>query len=278
MPGLDDVHLDPDARPPGGYKPDGSRPRSTTTWLWVILILVAVGIAAYFWWARWRSVPAATEVSAPVPAEVAAPQASEEDLGPLPPLDASDALVRELAQALSSNPDFTAWLATEGLVRRATVVVDNVAEGVSPARHLGFAAPTGRFAVEEGAGGPVVAEESFRRYDRIAGAVAAIDVEGAARLYRRLEPLFDQAYRDLGYPDRRFRETLAKAIGSLLAVPAPPGPIAVESTLTGYHYRDPRLEGLTAAQKQLLRMGPDNVRRVQDVLRRFAAALGLQVE
>ena len=47
---------------------------------------------------------------------------------PLPELDASDEFVRKLVEALSANPGWAKWLATEGLVRRFVVVVDNVAE------------------------------------------------------------------------------------------------------------------------------------------------------
>ena len=40
-----------------------------------------------------------------------------------------------------------------------------------------------------------------------------------------------------------------------------------------YAYSDPRLESLTPAQKQLLRMGPANVRKIQARLRGIANAL-----
>ena len=43
----------------------------------------------------------------------------------------------------------------------------------------------------------------------------------------------------------------------------------------GYAYVDPRLESLSAAQKQLLRMGPENVRTIQAKLREIALALGI---
>ena len=42
-----------------------------------------------------------------------------------------------------------------------------------------------------------------------------------------------------------------------------------------YQYADPQVEGLTAAQKQLLRTGPRNVRMVQSALRQLALALGI---
>jgi hypothetical protein len=42
-----------------------------------------------------------------------------------------------------------------------------------------------------------------------------------------------------------------------------------------WRYEDPGLEDLSPAQKQLLRMGPANVRRVQRQLRALAQALGI---
>jgi hypothetical protein len=104
-----------------------------------------------------------------------------------------------------------------------------------------------------------------------------MDSRGLARLYRKLEPLLDEAYRDLGYPDGRFREPLAAAIRSLLATPVPPERVALAPAVESYRYADPRFEQLTPAQKLLLRMGQRNVRRVQAKLRELAAALGLEV-
>jgi hypothetical protein len=42
-----------------------------------------------------------------------------------------------------------------------------------------------------------------------------------------------------------------------------------------YGFADPKLESLTAAEKQLLRTGPGNTRVVQAKLREIARALGL---
>ena len=42
-----------------------------------------------------------------------------------------------------------------------------------------------------------------------------------------------------------------------------------------YAYDDERLESLTRAQKQLLRMGPRNVRIIKEKLRAIALALGI---
>jgi hypothetical protein len=40
-----------------------------------------------------------------------------------------------------------------------------------------------------------------------------------------------------------------------------------------FKFADPQLEGLAAAQKQLLRTGPDNMRRIKAKLREIKEAL-----
>jgi hypothetical protein len=108
--------------------------------------------------------------------------------------------------------------------------------------------------------------------------MASIDAAGAARLYGTLKPRIDEAYRELGYPDTPFDRTLERAIVLLLGTPASDGAARLEPKGIGYGYADPALEGLTAAQKQLLRTGPRNVRLIQSSLRRIAIALGIPAE
>ena len=87
-----------------------------------------------------------------------------------------------------------------------------------------------------------------------------------------------EAYRELGYPEGDVDAAVQRAIVHLLQTPeiAPDAPI--EPSALQYKYSDPRIEGLSAAQKQLLRMGPENVRRIKAKLREIAVALGIPQE
>ena len=60
----------------------------------------------------------------------------------------------------------------------------------------------------------------------------------------------------------------------LLATPVPTGREALIQPSVRFLYQDETLEGLDSAQKQLMRMGPDNARRVQQKLRELETALG----
>ena len=53
----------------------------------------------------------------------------------------------------------------------------------------------------------------------------------------------------------------------MLAVPVLRGDIELVQPKVLFEYADPALEGLTDLQKQVLRMGPDNVERLQTYLR-----------
>ena len=192
----------------------------------------------------------------------------------LPALDASDAAVRELVALLSSSPRLATWLANDELVRRFTVAVVNLAEGSSPSRHVPFMGPASEFEGYSADDRMLVDPHSFARYDPIAEVFEAVDTEGAVQLYRNLYPLMDEAYRDLGYPSGGFDEALLRAFRELLATPVPAGEIELVPKVASFEYADVGLESLSAACKQLLRMGPRNTVRIQAKLRELGGALG----
>jgi hypothetical protein len=193
---------------------------------------------------------------------------------PLPTLDDSDALARQLGAALSARPELARWLARPGLLRLVAVVVANVADGESPRPHLDFLAPSRRFTARADGRGRLVADAAgFAGYDAFGDVVASVDAGAAVSAYRTVEPLLDAAYRELGHPEGRFRASLDRAIEALLAVPVPPDDAPLERHATVLRWADPALEALTPAQKQLLRTGPRSVRLVQAKLREVQTAL-----
>jgi len=260
---------------PPPLEPRPARP--IVVWIVAAVLLVAACAAAYFAFA-WRQ--------APVPATPAASTAidhSKEPPSPLggagasitvPPLDASDTLVRTLVQALSESPAIMAWLPTTGLIRNFTVVVANIADGATPAKQLKVLRPASPFRVVERGGSAYIDPRSYDRYTVIADAIASVDPAGAARLYATLKPRIEEAHSDLGSPES-FDRTLERAIVALLDTPAADGAARLKPKGIGYGYADEPLEGLTAAQRQFLRMGPRNVRVVKARLREIALALGI---
>jgi hypothetical protein len=185
-----------------------------------------------------------------------------------------DDLVRRVVAGLTSHPQVVKLLATPGLVRRFVVSVDNVAEGKSPRQNLIALDPRDDFAVSQRGERIYVSPKSYERYDAVADAIASIDVNGVAAAFAELEPRLDQEYRELGYPNRRFREVLSRALERLEGVPVPTEKVELRPKVKSYRFADPKLEKLAPAEKHLVRMGPENAKRVQAKLRELRTALG----
>jgi hypothetical protein len=226
-----------------------------------------------------ETIPEAEPTPSPVVAEPPVEESAESllDLGDIPMLGDSDAWLREVVTQVSSHPQLAEWLVTEELIRGFVVVVDNVAEGTSPAKHLEVAAPEVEFQVRESGEAWIIDASSYRRFDLLTDVIDSLDTEGTAELYQSILPLLRQAYGDLGYPEADFEPTLERAIQRVLAVPVIDRPIEVERQVTAYEFRDPALEDLSPAAKQFLRLGPENLQRVQTKLRDLGRAIGLGV-
>ena len=251
---------------------------------WAILaalFVIAVVLTSWAVLRRTGPVPAktatvATDVAIPAAPAAAGPLVEAEKI-PLPPLSQTDALVRQLVVKLTSHPKALAWLATDGLIANFTVATFNISDEKTPVMHLRTLAPQTPFSVLKTPRGFVVDPKSYHRYDEYAAAVSGLDPAGTARLYLTLKPRITEAYRELGFPEGDFDRVLESAIKGLLATPAIASDAVLREKPLTYAFVDPDIESLTPAQKTLLRMGPDNMRRVQDQLREIARQLGLHL-
>ena len=261
--------------------PAGSTPVKPTAVVAAVVVVI-IGIALYWFFGRGAEEPeppldVATEAT---PQLVTPPEPIEPEPEPvdLPVLDESDSFVRDLVAALSSHPDLAVWLVSDGLVRRFVVAVDNVADGRNPWQHVQFMRPDRRFTVAGDEPNVRIDPRSYRRYDSHAQIIASLDTDGTTELYLMLEPLMDDAYAELGYPDTKFRDTLERAIVHLRETPLLDNPPAVVRRATFYEFRDDRLASLTPVQKQFVGTGPDNMRTVQAKLRAVANAIGIRAD
>jgi hypothetical protein len=190
-------------------------------------------------------------------------------------LDNSDEAIAKFARRLSPHPQLATWLKQKNLIRKFTLVIDNIVHNASPRKHIPFLAPKGDFQVVEKNGLLRINPDSYNRYNLLADVFSSLDAEECANLYRQAKPLIQQAYRELGYPTENFDNTFTKAIIILLKTPVVEGDIYVERKVIAYKMIDAKLEQLSPPQKHLLRMGAENVRKIQRTLRRIALALGI---
>lgn len=218
--------------------------------------------------------------TAPAPAadasvtERSQPSQQEEEIV-LPPLDETDALVRDLVGKLSSYPVIAAWLTTDGLILNFAAVTSRVANRDPVAQELRAIGPVAPFRPRVSRDRIFLDPSSYQRYDRYAAAVSSIDSRGAARLYATLKPRILDASRRINPAAPEFDPIAERALVELLRVPVIEGEIELVPHGIVYGFADPRLEELSPAQKHLLRMGPQNVQVIQNKLREIADYLGI---
>ena len=249
----------------------------------VAIILVLAGLAGAGYFLYWRKAqPAPADVRAHTEQPVAAdskpkPVAEAGEAIDLPELSQTDAIVRQLVGGLSSHPSVAAWLAGDQLIRNFTVSTLNISGGRTPAVQLNRIRPTQKFQVRGSGADLSIDPRSYARYNTYADAVDALDARGTARLYATLKPRIQDAYKELGYPDGDFDRVMAAAINELLKTPVIDGRVGLVSKSVTYEFADSRLKSLSPAQRQLLRMGPRNVRLIQAKLQEIAPLIGVDL-
>ena len=274
---------------------------SWSPWRIVIPLLILAAAAAGWWyWSQQRAAPPAPVAMTPQPDSPpapAAPPAAPAATGPQNPIDAlaqpdaalpsladSNAAVTKALTDLLSAKSVASFLQIDDFVRRFVATVDNLPRAQAPSRMWPTQPAPQRFEVTGAGAGNGTGEvqtidaANAGRYTAFVAFADSVDNAKAVAVYARLYPLFQQAYEELGYPGKYFNDRLVAVIDHLLQAPEPQGPLQVKLTevkgtvpssrpWTRYEFADPQLEALSSGQKLLVRMGPENERRMKAKLR-----------
>jgi hypothetical protein len=183
----------------------------------------------------------------------------------LPPLARSDPFIREQLEPFALPP---LWVGQDGLVQRFAVLVDAATRGEWPRRPLRFLKPAEPFRVIERDGRLYADPGNADRFDADLDLLEAIEPAAAAKVLNTINPLFEAALAGLGRPVNG-RDVLDDAIEEVLSAPEPEGDPELVQPNVLYEYADPALEALTPLEKQLLRLGPENLQRLKTYLARL---------
>jgi len=210
---------------------------------------------------------------APEEVEVTEPVAPTEVVQ-LPSLNNSDEFVFEGLRALNNGAALIRVLADEQLVRSIVVFVENISRGGFPQTGLPYKGVDEEMPVRNLDENLFVMDPSAHaRFDQIVDTFVAVDTQQALMLYRTLQPLFQQAYAEIGYRNVDFSETLRSAINVVLRAPNVEGPYQLVKPSVMYLYADANIENMEEVHKQLIRIGPENTQKLKDKLRQFAELL-----
>ena len=252
-------------------------------WMWgagLAVLIVAAGAALYLNRDRTpanvepvASVPTAPSTGSDSVRPVPIAPAETNRTVPLPPLDESDADVRGGITELVGQESATQYLKPERIVRNAVVTIDNLTREKMALNQRPIKPTAGEFITSGPDESLVIAKENYDRYKPFVAVVKRIDAQTMVSLYRGMQPLFQQAYEDLGNPNRLFNARLLEVIDHLLETPDVQEPVRLVRPSVYYRYADPNLEGLSSGQKLLIRMGPENAGAIKAKLREIQAAL-----
>lgn len=191
----------------------------------------------------------------------------------LPALDPSDAGVATALLSLAGDDDLRGLLVNGQIVARIVATIDALPRRGLATFMLPLHPPRGSFITADAGGVTVLGAPNSERYAPYMRIVEAVDPQALVGWYVHAYPLFQQAYRQLGYPRGYFNDRLIVAIDDMLAAPQPQPPAPLVFANGYYRYRDPALESLSAGQKLLLRVGPANAATIKAKLRTIRARL-----
>ena len=216
---------------------------------------------------------ASAPASQPVAQQLQLPAASQ----PLPALRDSDREFGQAMQGLVGRKAFAQWWVPDRLILHIVSTIDNLPRAQAPVRAWPVRPAPGRLQVSTHAGALVLDPSNAQRYAPYMVLVRMVDPARAVAVYLRFYPLFQQAWRDLGYPKGQFNDRLVQVIDNLLQAPEPSGPLRLVQPHVLYKYADPGLESASAGQKILMRIGLANEREVKAKLRALRAQLLLHM-
>ena len=216
---------------------------------------------------------------APPPLELEEP----DEVPPMPepvepdpePLDVSDPAIKSSLLDISTATDDSVnrMIVNEGLLQRFVVSVTNLANDEMAPNHQLLTPPEQTFRVYSQAGKQWIDAASYKRYTPYVNMLESFESEALLGMYDIYKGDIQDKYAEIGDSDKNFNEVVLDAIDQLLDTPEVPVPVEVYTDSVTYKYTDPRLENLNEPQKQLLRTGPDNMRRIKAKLREIKVLL-----
>ncbi|XRD90904.1 DUF3014 domain-containing protein [Dyella nitratireducens] len=265
-------------------------------WIAAIIVVLAVVVAGIYLVQRAMH-PASSPAPSPSPPSTQAVQQpasasstiqhpiAQANAGPasastasLPALTDSDASVREMLESMAHGSSFGSLLQSQ-IISRVVATVDALPrQGMGSTNILPLRTPSGTMLTQQVNGATVITANNGGRYAPYMTVLNDVDPHALVAWYKHNYPLFQEAYRELGYPHGYFNDRLIVAIDDMLAAPDVRDPVAVVRSGPHYHFVDPQLQSLSNGQKLMVRMGPGNEEQFKAKLRMIRALLaGAQV-
>ena len=274
----------------------GQRAPSRSVAVAVVAIIAVIGIGAGIYFSSEKGAAPVVEESAPAVVRAAEPAAvpvmpPAPDIPSPPPAPTPKPLpevvpaepevtvqdidqeLRNLMAAGGATALVTQGMEADDLVQRSAGMIDGFSRGLMPRKALPLAPPKKAFSTVKVDGLTYIDPGSYTRYDSYARAIASLNVDLLVSTFHRYRPLLEQAYAGFGYSAEEMDNALIRSLDYVLATPEPSEPLALKRKEAIFLYADAEFEQLSALQKQLLRMGPENSAKIKQQARALRQGL-----
>jgi hypothetical protein len=251
-------------------------------------IVLAIVLAVVFWPSEPEPVPE-LDIVMPQPPVIVEPVIEEQptilipeptaeqpkpEIIPEPePLDTSDGTVKTKLLTLSDYDTFARLLINDALLERFVIMINTLADEQIAANNRVLVKPEKPFRTYRQADKEWIDPASFKRYAPYVEVLESLETASLLQLYQEYKPAIEQIFSEIASPSDSFEEKLVEAIDVLLDTPEVPFPVEVYTDSVMFKFADSQLESLTPPQKQLLRTGPENMRRIKAKLREIKETL-----
>lgn len=227
------------------------------------------------------------DLAAVQPVEIAEPVVVEAEPEPVPifipePVEppspavtqeSADDYAREIIDSVNGGKALKQFVAGDYVVERTVAILDTLRRGEVPYKLLPVGKPASAFPITDDGLRVTMDPAGFARYDTFANWVNSLDTDAIITGFNDFESLATTALSNMGVNDFDIRGVALAATTQILATPALPAGAELMRREANWVYMDPELESLTALQKQVLRMGPENAELVQQKARELRGAL-----
>ena len=184
-----------------------------------------------------------------------------------------DSMLRQELAATGTDSIMSKLMSNEHPINVSAAFIDGLGRGVILKKLLPGDPPEQAFSVVEEDEVIYISPSSYQRYDSYTDILTALDSKRLVSSFHALRPIYEQAFQYLGLDPGDFDNTIIRALDQVLATPDIIEPIALQPKSVVYIFADPALENLPPVQKQLLRMGPDNISRIKQQARALREGL-----
>jgi hypothetical protein len=229
---------------------------------------ILVVAAAYLFWPQSQPAPAPVQVQAPPPTPAPPPPVTPEVRHliepppavavPLPALADSDKFIIDAMAKLVGNKSLVKLFHADLFIRNFVATIDNLPTRRAPMKVMPVEHAAGKFVTVGPEDDLAISPSNAARYTPYVRIATAVDSRRLVALYVRLYPLFQQAYEELGYPNKYFNDRLIVVLDDLLAAPVIREPVRLVQPNVYFQYADPDLEARSIGQRILMRLGSKN--------------------